>query len=270
MTHTHASKHPWRCEDAFVFGETKDSSVMEAKPYLRSIELKRDNIERFEEYPFNIPVVRELDFLDFHADVTFFVGENGSGKSTLLEAIALALGFGPEGGTRNVQISSTNDQSCLSEYLKLVRSFARPKDYYFLRAESFYNVATYMDQTGYLGGYGNKSLHERSHGEAFLVTLNKKLRGKGLYLFDEPEAALSPQRQLAALSSIHELVKDGSQFIIATHSPILLSYPNAKIVWFGSSGLSQVRYEETEHYAITREFLNDPERMLHYLLDDAK
>lgn len=241
---------------------------MEAKPYLQRIELKRDTIEDFDVYPFNVPAVRELDVLAFHPDVTILVGENGSGKSTLIEAIALSLGFGPEGGTRNVRFATTDDNSGLYRHLKIVRSFARPKDHFFLRAESFYNVATYMDSVGYLGGFGGKSLHARSHGEAFLATLNQKLRGNGLYIFDEPEAALSPTRQMSALASIHELVQDGSQFIIATHSPILMAYPGAKIVQLDGSGLSEVRYVDTEHYAVTRDFLNDHERMVRYLLDE--
>lgn len=241
---------------------------MEAKPYLRSISLKRDIISSFNDYPFSIPVVKELDTIEFHPDVTFLVGENGSGKSTLIEAIAMALGFGAEGGTKNVQFRSTNDTSPLHQFLRIARSFARPRDYYFLRAESFYNVATYMDDVGYLRGYGDKSLHARSHGEAFLATLSGKLKGEGLYVFDEPEAALSPTRQLAALRVIHQLVQANSQFIIATHSPILLSYPSAAILLLDQTGLSSVRYEDTEHYEVTRDFLNNYTATLHHLLRD--
>lgn len=241
---------------------------MEAKPYLRSVSLKRDLIESFERYPFAIPAVKELDKVELHPDVTFLVGENGSGKSTLIEAIALALGFGAEGGTRNVKLRSANDTSPLHQYLRLVRSYAKPQDHYFLRAESFYNVATYMDDVGYLQGYGDKSLHSRSHGEAFMATLTIKLRGKGLYLFDEPEAALSPTRQLAALHAIHQLVQEQSQFVIATHSPILLAYPSAKILLLDQTGMSEVKYEDTEHYAVTRDFLNNYRGTLRHLLSD--
>ncbi len=241
---------------------------MDAKPYLREISLKRDEVPNFEEYPFNIPAIRELDFLEFHPDVTFFVGENGTGKSTLIEAIAMAMGFGPEGGTKNVRFQTVDTLSSLSDYLMLEKSFKRPRDHYFLRAESFYNVATYMDETGYLGGYGGKSLHHRSHGEAFMVTLTTKLRGKGVYIFDEPEAALSRTRQMAAISAIHQLVQDESQLIIATHSPILLAYPRSKIMLLDGSGLSEIQYKDTEHYAITRDFLNNYERTLEILLSD--
>lgn len=239
---------------------------MHAKPYLRSIALKRDDVPGWDEYPFSIPAVKALHTIEFHPDVTFLVGENGSGKSTLIEAIAVSLGLGPEGGTKNVQFATTDDRSPLFAYLKMVRSFARPKDHYFLRAESFYNVATYMDGVRYLGGYGDKSLHARSHGEAFMATLTLKLRGKGLYVFDEPEAALSPQRQLAALRAMHDLVEDDSQLIVATHSPILLAYPRAKILQLDGEGISEVRYEDTEHYAVTRDFLNGHQRMLDLLL----
>jgi predicted ATPase len=176
------------------------------------------------------------------------------------------MGFGPAGGTRNVQMATVDPDSGLARHLKPVKSYKTPQDYYFLRAESFYNVATYMDDTGYLGGYGGKSLHGRSHGEAFIATLTLKLRGRGLYLFDEPEAALSPTRQMAALAAIHALVQKDSQFIIATHSPILLAYPQAKILHLNDDGISEVAYEATEHYAVTRRFLTDHKRIVQELL----
>ena len=238
------------------------------KPYLQEISLRRDAATRRQVYPFSIPAIRKLKSLTFHRDVTFFVGENGSGKSTLIEAIALAMGFGPEGGTRNVRFQTAETVSLLHRYLKVAKSFRSPKDHYFLRAESFYNVATFMDETGYLEGYGGRSLHERSHGEAFLTLLTTKFRGQGLYLLDEPEAALSPSRQLAALAAIHQLAQRDSQFIIATHSPILLAYPGAKIVLFDDTGLSEIDYEHTEHFAITRDFLNNYRGRIAGLLAD--
>jgi predicted ATPase len=238
------------------------------KPYLRSISLKRENIESFNDYPFCVPAIYELDSIEFHEDVTFFVGENGAGKSTLLEAIAVALGFNPEGGNKNTNFSTNATHSDLSNYIKTVKGFKKPKDEYFLRAESFYNLATYMDEIGYLSSYGNKSLHKQSHGESFMATLLNKLKGSGLYLMDEPEAALSPTRQMAALSAIHQLVEENSQFIIATHSPILLAYPRAKIFQFSSAGIYEVSYKETEHYEVTKEFLNNHESMLEILMSE--
>jgi predicted ATPase len=241
------------------------------KPYLRSVELKRDSIASFESYPFCVPSVTELDSIDFHEDVTFFVGENGSGKSTLLEAIAVALGFNPEGGNKNTNFSTNENHSELSKYLKIIRGFKKPGDWYFLRVESFYNLASYMELDGraaYLESYGGKSLHQQSHGESFMTTLLNKLRGHGLYLMDEPEAALSPTRQMAALSAIHQLVEDKSQFIVATHSPILLAYPRAKIYQFSSLGIMEVKYTETEHFEVTKEFLNNYEGMLEILMSD--
>ena len=239
-----------------------------AKPYLKQAELRSDIERDVDSYPYNIPSVRAMGILEFHADVTFFVGENGSGKSTVLEAIATALGYGSEGGTRNVQLKSTESVSSLHQALRLGRSFGKPRDGYFLRAESFFNVATYMDAIGGFSGPGDSSLHTCSHGEAFMALLTQKFRGKGLYLLDEPEAALSPTRQLAALGAIHGLVRDHSQFIIATHSPILLSYSNAKILQFDGSGITEVQYEDTEHFAVTRDFLNNYPRRLEQLLGD--
>jgi predicted ATPase len=241
---------------------------MAVKPYLQTVSVRPDAVIDDAEYPYNIPAIRGLGTIAFHPDVTFLVGENGAGKSTLLEGIALALGFSREGGTRRFNVSTAQSESSLHDVLKLVRGFRQPSDGYFLRAESFYNVATYMDEVGYLGGYGGKSLHARSHGEAFMTLLTHKFKGKGLYLLDEPEAALSPSRQMAALRLIREIVADTSQFIIATHSPILLAYPGAKILHFDGSGILEVAYEDTEHYAITRDFLNHYPRRLEQLFSD--
>jgi predicted ATPase len=245
--------------------------ALQAKPYLQRIELDYDSVESLEEYPFHIPAIRELYELKFHPDVTFFVGENGSGKSTLLEGIAIGQGFGAEGGTKNMQFATAQTVSPLHRHLKFSKSFKKPRDYFFLRAESFYNVATYADELGYLKGYGDKSLHARSHGESFMTLLLSKFKGNGLYLLDEPEAALSPSRQLAALSAIHQLVENDSQFIIATHSPILLAYPRSKIILFDGSGLTETTYEDTEHFAITRDFLNNyPRRIEQVLASDEE
>ena len=243
---------------------------LNAKPYLQGIDLKREKIIDLNIFPFLIPTIQNLDYLAFHPDVTFFVGENGTGKSTLIEAIAGALGLNPEGGNKNTMFATEKTHSSLSEYLKVFRSFRKPQDYYFLRAESFYNVATYMDNLvpPPIQGYGGKSLHKQSHGESFMATIQNKLKGNGLYIMDEPEAALSPNRQLEALSLIHQLVQNHSQLIIATHSPILLAYPNAKIYHFGQSGIHETTYEDTEHFEITKNFLNRYRQMLDILMED--
>jgi predicted ATPase len=218
-------------------------------------------------YPFNLPVVRDLDRLAFHPRVTFLVGENGSGKSTLIEALAMAWGFNAEGGSTNVNFSTRASHSSLSQYIRRVRGALRPIDGYFLRAESFFNVASYIEEVG-VSGYGGTPLHEQSHGEAFFALFDNRFRGDGLYILDEPEAALSPQRQLSFLARLHELVLARSQFIIATHSPILLGYPDAWIYQASERGLERVDYEDTEHFQVTRNFLNRRQTFLDILLAD--
>ena len=225
-----------------------------------------------------LPVVQHLQRyprLIFDTDVTILVGENGTGKSTLLEAIAVACGYNPEGGSRNFNFSTKDTHSELHECLRVVRR-AYPKDGYFLRAESLYNVATNMEELdrnrGFLpplvNSYGGKSLHNQSHGESFLALVQNRLGGKGLYLFDEPEAALSPMRQMTLLCEIDRLVKQGSQLVISTHSPILMAYPGAQILELSIEGIRRVDYKQTEHYQVTKRFLDAPERTIQYLLDE--
>ncbi len=246
------------------------------RPYLRKVSLKREHISSYEAYPFSIAAVRELNDLEFHSDVTFIVGENGCGKSTLLEAIAVAWGFNPEGGTVNFRFSTHVSHSDLHNYIRMVKSVHRPKDGFFLRAESFFNVASDIErmdaepstQPPVINSYGGRSLHQQSHGESFLALALNRFGGNGLYILDEPEAALSPTRQLAILRRIHQLVTAESQFIIATHSPILMAYPGAKIYLLDETGFTGVSYKDTEHFVVTRDFLNNPDRTLSTLLDD--
>lgn len=247
--------------------------------FVSAVTLKREAVANWEVYPFCIPAVRHLGRLPLHRAVTFLVGENGSGKSTLLEAMAVRLGFPAEGGSRNYQFATRDTHSGLSEYLAVVRdgmqTTDRETDGFFLRAESFYPLMTQVeayenDAPIPFREWGGQSPHERSHGEAFLTLLTQRLRGHGLYLFDEPEAALSAQRQLAVLTHLHALVKNQSQLVIATHSPLLLAYPDAIIYECGEDGLQLVAYEETEAYRITREFLRGPERMMDRLFADEE
>ena len=206
--------------------------------------------------------------------VTFLVGENGSGKSTLLEAIAVSCGFNAEGGTRNFTFSTRATHSELGEYITVAKR-RYPRDGFFLRAESFYNVATNIDEMDeepsfsprLIDSYGGVSLHSQSHGESFLALVQNRFGGEGLYLLDEPEAALSPTRQLTLLGEMYQLVERDSQVIIATHSPILMAYPGARIYELSENGIASVEYRETEHYQLTRRFLENPERMLRYLLE---
>jgi predicted ATPase len=240
--------------------------AIDAEHYLLELGLKRDRIPGFDRYPFSLPAVRHIESLAFHPKVTFIIGENGSGKSTLLEAIAVAWGFNPEGGTRNFNFQTRASHSSLHEALRLVRGIHRPKDGFFLRAESFFNVASNIDDLGVVGGYGGRSLHEQSHGESFLTLMIERFRGNGFYVLDEPEAALSPQRQLSAIARIHELLAKSSQFIIATHSPILMAYPDAWIYQIGPDGLQRVEYRDTEHYRVAKAFLQNPDAFLRELM----
>lgn len=228
-------------------------------------------------YLVDIPAVKHLESSSIRLDrpVTIFIGENGTGKSTLLEAIAVAYGFNPEGGTKNFDFSTNETHSELYRHLTLSRR-AYAKDGFFLRAESLYNVATSIDQMDsepsfgppIIESYGGVSLHRQSHGESFLAIVQNRFGGNGLYILDEPEAALSPMRILTLIAEIDRLVKADSQFIIATHSPMLMAFPNARVLELSSDGIYPVNYRDTEHYQTMRDFLNNPERILHYLLEE--
>jgi predicted ATPase len=222
------------------------------------------------EFPWSIPALRHTRTLPLHPKVTFFVGENGSGKSTLLEAIAQRAGFGEQGGSKNFNQMDRKYWSVLARGLEIARGVRREKDGFFLRAESFYNVATQVEELGIpLKYYGGRSLHHQSHGESFLSLAANRFAGDGLYLLDEPEAALSPSRQLAFLRLMHQQAEVlSSQFIIATHSPILMAYPGALIYHFTGEGIAPIEYEQTEHYALTRDFLLNPKQYLTHLLSD--
>ena len=226
------------------------------------------NRVRSDSYLRQIPAVKDLEDLVFGSSVTIFCGENGSGKSTVLEALAVSLGFNPEGGTVNYRFSTYDSHSELSEAVRLVRGTKRPAWGYFLRAESFYNVASAEEEYGKTTGR-SQHYHERSHGESFLLLAQNTFRGDGVYLLDEPEAALSPQRQLTLLLEIVRCAREGSQFFLATHSPILLGIPGAQILLFDEDGVRPVSYEDTDSYRITKMFIEDRERILHNLLADG-
>ena len=221
-------------------------------------------------YPWALPAIDALrDGLELDPKVTYLIGENGSGKSTLLEAFAVAAGMNAEGGSSNFRFATRDSHSALWQSIRLVRGARRPRTDFFLRAESLYSAATYIEDLG--GGlepYGGVSLHEQSHGESFLAVMLNRFGPSGLYLLDEPEAALSTQNCLTCLRRIHELVLADSQFIIATHSPIILAYPNARIYSCDTGGLEQIAYEDAEPVRLTQSFLDGRDRFLRELFSD--
>lgn len=241
---------------------------MEFNGYLLSLRLKQEQLPNG--YPFNIPCLRSFEKLDFHPNVTFFTGENGVGKSTLIEAIAIYLGFNAEGGSKNFNFRSAETHSDLHNFLTISKSFRKPRDGYFLRGESFYNVASEIDKLDeeasfspkIIDSYGGISLHDQSHGESFWSLFMNRFSGNGVYILDEPESALSATKQIAMLSKINNLADKNAQFIIATHSPILLSYPNAWIYEMSENKIAKVKYEESEVYRVYKAFLDHPQRIL--------
>lgn len=242
--------------------------------FIRGIRIDWDKVDR-DSYVMQIPSVCHVRRMDFKRNITFFVGENGTGKSTLLEAIAVAYGFNPEGGSRNFNFATRETHSTLYGAITVLKGVRRPRHNFFLRAESFYNVATMIDEyrdgddpVKYYARYGGKSMHEQSHGESFLALMQNTFVEKGMYILDEPEAALSPQRQLTLLIHISRLASNGAQFIIASHSPILLGIPEAEILEFDSGSIRKISYKDTESYQVTEMFINNREYFLKRLLSD--
>ena len=245
--------------------------------YINKVEIKKEIPQS--NYLSGLSVVKNIQNkggLTFNKPVTFLVGENGIGKSTLIEAIAVNYGFNPEGGTRNFNFNTRDSHSDLHEYIKLVKGYRKPNGGFFLRAESFYNVSTNIDQMDeepsldppVITNYGGVSLHKQSHGEGFLSVVENGFKGNGLYILDEPEAALSPNGIMRLIVNINDLVKNNAQFIISTHSPMLMAYPNSEIYEITKDGINLVDYKQTNHYIITKQFLENPQKMLNYLLED--
>jgi predicted ATPase len=241
---------------------------------LKKISLLGERIPQIRNYPFNVPAILSLDALEISSRVCFFVGENGTGKSTLLEAIAAHYGFGLEGGNRNFSPKTTDSVTSIEPLVKALRlSFTkRTGGGFYFRAESFFNVASYVDQVGALASYGDKSLHDQSHGESFLSLLQNRFTRSGFYLMDEPEAALSPQRQLSFLIVLHDLVQenDNIQFMIATHSPILLAFPGAQIFSFDDGKIRQIDYRDSQPFQLVSRFMAAPERYMNALFNQSR
>jgi predicted ATPase len=232
--------------------------------FLHGISVKPDSPKTG--FPFSIPAITNLN-LQIKKHVTFLVGENGSGKSTILEALADKIGFSAMGGTKHHRFIEDYETE-LANHLLLQKDPRLPIGQgFFFRAESFFNLSGYIDEHGNPKYWGGRELLKQSHGESFLSAFNNQFR-EGLFLLDEPEAALSPQRQLSLLTIMHNMEKEQrSQLIIATHSPILLAYPDADIFLLDENGISQVKYEETEHYQITKGFLDNPDKYFKLLFD---
>lgn len=241
--------------------------------YIKGIKIDWSRIGE-NSYLRKISAVKSITDLHFNKNITFFVGENGTGKSTLLESIAVAYGFNAEGGNINFNFFTRDTHSELFQAITVVKGISKPKSNFFLRAESFYNVASKIedyrdgdDYSSYYKSYGGKSMHEQSHGESFLALIQNRFAANGLYILDEPEAALSPQRQLTLLLLIYELSQRGTQFIIASHSPILLGVPGASVLSFDEGKIKEIAYEDTESYKVTEMFINDKDRLLRNILD---
>ncbi len=242
--------------------------------YIRWMELP-EPLPR-ESYLNRLPVVKHLaeKKIEFHRQVAFFAGENGAGKSTLIEALAVSQGFNPEGGSRNFHFSTRVTHSELCDYLRVARGVIRERTGFFLRAESYYNVATNIDELDEVPGpggpliahYGGRSLHRQSHGESFLALAENRFGAKGLYILDEPEAALSPRGIIRLMQRMDELVKQDCQFIISTHSPMLLCFPGAEVYRITEQGIDSVRFRDTDHYRTTVRFLQNPESAIEDIL----
>lgn len=236
---------------------------MISKGELMDIYFNKENVD-LKSYPFSLPFFKNFDGFKIHPKVTYFIGENGTGKSTLLEAIAVASGFNPEGGSFNFNFNTRPSHSDLHQHLRTSRGANRRRDGYFLRSESFFNVASEIEHLDaepggpkVIDGYGGRSLHEQSHGESFWALLMNRFRGNGFYILDEPEAALSPTKQIATLLRMHELIANNSQFVIATHSPILIAYPDALIYEFSHNDVQVRHYQQTELFQTYHGFLNN-------------
>jgi predicted ATPase len=235
---------------------------MEKPLYIQYVALKEEKTKNSNVFPFNIPLINKFKRIEFNKPVTFIIGENGSGKSTLLEAIAVSYGFNPEGGSKHFNFSTNDTHSDLYKFIRIGKSYNKLHDGYFLRAESFYNLASNIDELGLKNSYGGESLHKQSHGESFLSLLKHRLEGNGLYIFDEPESPFSPMKLLELLVIIDDLVKNNSQFIISTHSPILMAYPKAEIYEIVDGELKLTFYEDTDHFSLTKYFIMNHKKMI--------